>query len=87
MTHAELSRKDVEGMSGIISTTRAAKLFVFNSLESHHFISTIIAAVIEAWFVLQEPEINAYTLRNTKLYTSCTKSMPIQKLEEKKNQQ
>lgn len=61
----EVSGKVVKEMSVIISTGMATKLFDFYPFESHHFTSVIsIVAIMEAWFVLQQLEINAYTLNN-----------------------
>ncbi len=69
--------KVVKEMSGIISTGMATKRFVFYPNEPrHHFTSVTKAAAVEAWFVLQECEINTHsekhkvTARNECLLTN-----------------
>ena len=42
----------------------ATKLFLFYPYESYHFMSVAKYAIMEAWFALQEDEMNALTLKN-----------------------
>lgn len=61
----EISGEVVKEMSVIISTGMATKLFICYPFESHHFMSVTIDAIMGAWLALQQPEMNAFKLKNT----------------------